>query len=150
MHSEKSSEQKTSRNFWKVPECSGGCFYRYYRHLSIKADPHAVEFLTYAVSTLVDNCITGITANRECCKSMVDHSVGIITALTPHIGYEHAAQIAKGAIRTGASVRELILEKGILDKERLDKILDPFAMTTPGISARELLDSQSYSKNFTM
>ena len=111
---------------------------------------HAVEFLTYAVNTLVDNCITGITANRERCKNMVDHSVGIITALTPHIGYEHAAQIAKEAIRTGASVRELILEKGILDKERLDKILDPFAITTPGISARELLDSQSYSKNFTM
>ena len=111
---------------------------------------HAVEFLTYAVNTLVDNCITGITANRERCKNMVDHSVGIITALTPHIGYEHAAQIAKEAIRTGASVRELILEKGILDKEHLDKILDPFAMTTPGISARELLDSQSYSKNFTM
>lgn len=109
-----------------------------------------MEFLTYAVSTLVDNRITGITANRERCKSMVDHSVGIITALTPYIGYEHAAQIAKEAIHTGASVRELILAKGILDKESLDKILDPFAMTTPGISARELLDSQSYSKNFTM
>lgn len=125
MHSEKSSEQKTSRNFWKVPEYSGGCFYRYYRHLSIKADPHAVEFLIYAVSTLVDNCITGITANRERCKSMVDHSAGIITALTPHIGYEHAAQIAKGAICTGASVRGLILEKGFWTRKALIRFWTP-------------------------
>ena len=73
---------------------------------------HEVEFLTYAVNTLTDNCIVGITANRERCQSYVDHSVGIITALTPHIGYEHAADIAKEAIRTGASVKDLILQKG--------------------------------------
>ena len=100
---------------------------------------HAVEFLTYAVNTLVDNCIVGITANRERCKSLVDNSVGIITALTPHIGYERAADIAKEAIRTGASVRDLILEKGILDEEAMEKILDPYSMTQPGISAKELL-----------
>ncbi|MBO5034625.1 MAG: aspartate ammonia-lyase [Oscillospiraceae bacterium] len=100
---------------------------------------HAVEFLTYAVNTLVDNCIVGITANRERCKSLVDNSVGIITALTPHIGYERAAVIAKEAIRTGASVRDLILEKGILDEETMEKILDPYSMTQPGISAKELL-----------
>lgn len=84
-----------------------------------------MEFLTYAVSTLVDNCITGITANRECCKSMVDHSVGIITALTPHIGYEHAAQIAKEAICTGASVRGLILEKGFWTRKALIRFWTP-------------------------
>ena len=50
-------------------------------------------------------------------------SVGIITALTPHIGYEHAADIAKEAIRTGASVKDLILQKGILTQENIDKIL---------------------------
>ena len=100
---------------------------------------HAVEFLTYAVNTLVDNCIVGITANRERCKSMVDNSVGIITALCPHIGYSAAAAIAKEAIRTGGSVRDLILEKGILDEHTLERILDPYSMTQPGISARELL-----------
>src|SRR5699024_2200426 len=67
---------------------------------------HAVEFLTYAVNTLTDNCIVGITANRERCKAMVDNSVGIITALTPHIGYQPAADIAKEAIRTGCSVKD--------------------------------------------
>lgn len=100
---------------------------------------HAVEFLTYAVKTLTDNCITGITANRDRCQSLVDNSVGVITALTPHIGYQPAADIAKEAIRTGAPVKELVLRKGILHKEELDQILDPYAMTTPGISAKELL-----------
>ena len=101
---------------------------------------HEVEFLTYAVNTLTDNCIVGITANRERCQSYVDHSVGIITALTPHIGYQHAADIAKEAIRTGASVKDLILQKGILTQENIDKILDTHAMTSPGISAKELLE----------
>lgn len=100
---------------------------------------HAVEFLTYAVNTLTDNCIVGITANRERCQHLVDESVGTITALTPHIGYEPAANIAKEAIQTGMQVKELILKKEILDQETIEKILDPYAMTSPGISAKELL-----------
>ncbi len=111
---------------------------------------HAVEFLTYAVNTLVDNCIVGITANRERCQSLVDNSVGIITALTPHLGYEPAAEIAKEAIRTGVSVKDLIVQKGILDRETLEQILDPYAMTTPGISAKELLQRKASSMNFSM
>lgn len=100
---------------------------------------HAVEFLTYAVNTLTDNCIVGITANRERCQHLVDESVGTITALTPYIGYEPAANIAKEAIQTGMQVKELILKKEILDQESIEKILDPYAMTSPGISAKELL-----------
>ncbi|WP_455909862.1 aspartate ammonia-lyase [Dysosmobacter welbionis] len=100
---------------------------------------HAVEFLTYAVNTLTDNCIIGITANRERCQSLVDNSVGIITALTPHIGYQPAADIAKEAIKTGASVKDLIVQKGILSQKDMETILDPHSMTTPGISAKELL-----------
>ena len=101
---------------------------------------HEVECLTYAVNTLTDNCIVGIIANRERCQSLVDNSVGIITALTPHIGYQSAADIAKEAIRTGASVKDLIVQKGVLNQENMEKILDPYAMTTPGISDKELLD----------
>ena len=100
-----------------------------------------MEFLTYAVHTFVDNCVVGITANRERCRDMVEGSVGMITALCPHVGYEKAAEIAKKAIETGAPVRKLILEEGLLDEEALDKILDPFSMTEPGISAKELLDT---------
>ena len=98
----------------------------------------SVETLTYAVHTLVDHCIVGITANRERCRDMVEHSVGIITALCPHVGYEKAAEMAKRAIETGAPVRRLILEEGLLDEASLDKILDPYSMTEPGISAKEL------------
>ena len=101
----------------------------------------SVETLTYAVHTFVDNCVTGITANRERCRDLVEHSVGIITALCPHVGYEKAAQLAKHAIETGASVRKFILDEGLLDQEALDKILDPYSMTEPGISGKELLDT---------
>ena len=99
----------------------------------------SVETLTYAVHTFVDNCVTGITANRERCRDMVEHSVGIIT-LCPHVGYEKAAEVAKRAIETGAPVRRLILEEGLLDEAALDKILDPYSMTEPGISGKELLE----------
>ena len=65
--------------------------------------------------------------------------MGIITALCPHVGYETAANIAKKAIATGESVRSLILKEKLLDEESLNKILDPYSMTEPGISAKELL-----------
>ncbi|MEG2420038.1 MAG: aspartate ammonia-lyase, partial [Oscillospiraceae bacterium] len=97
----------------------------------------SIETLTYAVHTFVDNCVVGISANREHCKYMVDHSVGIITALCPHVGYETAANLAKQAIESGESVRELILRSGVLDEDTLNRILDPFAMTEPGISAKD-------------
>jgi len=93
----------------------------------------SIETLGNAAATFTDNCIVGITANAERCKKMVDESIGIVTAICPHIGYEKAAAIAKEALKTDVSVRSLILEKGIMTEERLNKILDPFAMTEPGI-----------------
>ena len=99
----------------------------------------SIDTLTFAVHTFVDNCVTGITANRDRCRDMVENSVGIITALCPHVGYEKAADIAKKAIRTGAPVRSLILQEHLLDEKELDEILDPVTMTEPGISGRELL-----------
>lgn len=102
----------------------------------------SVETLTYAVHTLVDNCVAGITANRAHCKAMVDNSVGVMTALCPHLGYDASADLAKRAIETGGSVREIILQEGILDEATLNKILDPISMTEPGISAKELLEQE--------
>lgn len=99
----------------------------------------SIETLTYAVRTLVDNCIVGITANVEHCREMVENSVGIITAICPHVGYERAAVVAKEAIQTGANVRDLILRDKLLTEEQLDQILDPYSMTEPGISGKELL-----------
>lgn len=99
----------------------------------------SIEMLDNAVRTFIDNCVVGITANAEHCKDMVNHSVGIITALCPHVGYKKAAEIAKTAITTGVSVRSLILAEKLLTKEELNLILDPMHMTTPGIAAEELL-----------
>lgn len=102
----------------------------------------SIETLSYAVHTLVDNCISGITANVDKCRDEVLGSVGIITAICPHVGYEKAAILAKEAIRTGASVRDLILRDGLLTEKELDIILDPYSMTEPGISGEELLDGK--------
>lgn len=99
----------------------------------------SIETITFAVRTLVDNCVTGITANVAHCKAMVENSVGIITAVCPHIGYERAAETAKEAIDTGVSVRELLIRDQLLSGDELDIILDPFTMTEPGISGAELL-----------
>lgn len=99
----------------------------------------SIDTLAYAVHTFVDNCVSGITANETRCRYLVENSVGIITALCPHIGYQRAAEIAKKAIKTGDSVRKVILDEGVLNEEELDKILDPVSMTEPGISCKELL-----------
>lgn len=85
------------------------------------------------------HCIDGIEANVERCKEYVDKSVGIITALNPHLGYETAARIAREAITSGRSVRELCLSNQVLTEEELDLILDPYEMTHPGIAGLSLL-----------
>lgn len=99
----------------------------------------SIDTLAYAVQTFVDNCVTGIIANENRCRYLVENSVGIITAICPHVGYQKAASIAKTAMATGESVRSLILKEGLLDEKELDEILEPAHMTEPGISAKELL-----------
>ncbi len=94
----------------------------------------SLQTLAHAVATLVDHCVTGITANADRCRRMVEHSVGTITALCPTLGYETAANLAKEALRSGKDVRALILEKKLIPPDELDRILNPFAMTEPGIS----------------
>lgn len=83
-------------------------------------------------------CIEGIEANIERCRAYVDQSVGIITALNPHIGYKAATEVAKEAIKTGTSVRDIILREKILSKAALDQILDAHEMTRPGIAGEPL------------
>lgn len=100
----------------------------------------SIETIACAVRTLVDNCILGITANREHCRELVENSVGIITAICPYVGYERAAKVAKEAIAGGVPVRELVIDNGLLTKEQLDIILDPVSMTEPGISGSERLN----------
>ena len=99
----------------------------------------SIDTLGYAVETLVDNCIVGITANEERCRQLVENSVGIITAICPHVGYEKTADIAKKAINSNESVRSLILKENIMDEEELSRILDQIHMTETGISGKEVL-----------
>ena len=99
----------------------------------------SIDTMAYAVQTFVDNCVSGITANEPRCRYLVENSVGVITAICPHVGYQKAADIAKQAIKTGESVRDLILKEGLLTEDELNEIMDPVNMTEPGISGKELL-----------
>ncbi|MGN0143383.1 MAG: aspartate ammonia-lyase [Clostridium sp.] len=91
----------------------------------------SIETLKNAVTTLTDNCVSGITANKDRCRELVENSVGIVTALCPYIGYKKSASIAKKSLKTGVSVKEIILEENILSEDKLDEILNPFEMTNP-------------------
>lgn len=99
----------------------------------------SITTLDNAVQTFILNCVIGITANEERCKELLDSSVGIVTALCPHIGYAKAASLAKEALKKQVSVRSLVLEKKILTEQELDTILNAYGMTQPGISGKELL-----------
>lgn len=78
---------------------------------------HSMRYLTNAVHAFVKYLLKGVKANKEACQSWVDHSVGIVTALLPHIGYERSSMLAKEAYATGRPIREIILEHGYLTKE---------------------------------
>jgi len=91
----------------------------------------SIRMLIRAMETLRVNCIDGITANAEHCREMVLNSIGIVTALNPILGYEKSSEVAKEASETGRSVYELVLEKGYMEQDELDKALSPEAMIKP-------------------
>lgn len=99
----------------------------------------SISIMNNAFRVFKENCLDGITANEEVLKAYVEKSAGIITAVNPHLGYEVAARIAREAILTGKSVRELCLQHNVLTEEELDLILDPYEMTHPGIAGKSLL-----------
>lgn len=99
----------------------------------------SISIMNNGFRAFTDNCLKGIEANEDRLKEYVEKSVGIITAVNPHIGYEAAARVAKEAIATGQSVRELCVKNGVLSQEDLELILDPFEMTHPGIAGATLL-----------
>lgn len=89
----------------------------------------SIETLECATKTFIDNCIIGITANPERCKELLDQSVGTATALCPYIGYKKAAEIAKRALSTGETIKNIVLRDGLLTEDKLQGILNPIAMT---------------------
>ena len=88
----------------------------------------SIVALTGAVKTFTENCVSGITANAERCRELVDGSVGVITAICPKLGYAESADIAKTAIKTGESVRNVLKDKDILSDDEIDRLLDPTTM----------------------
>ena len=97
----------------------------------------SMNMLRRACLTLADKCVSGITANRERCRELVENSIGLVTALNPHIGYEKSAEIAKEAMATGRSVYDIVLEREYLSREELEDILKPENMVSPRYVCRK-------------
>ncbi|MNT21905.1 Aspartate ammonia-lyase [compost metagenome] len=91
----------------------------------------SIRLLQRAMDMLREHCIVGISANVEHCQAMVEHSIGLVTALNPYIGYENATRIAKLALDSGRGVLELVREEQLLDDEMLADILRPENMIAP-------------------
>ena len=102
----------------------------------------SIGIMNNAFRVFTDYCLLAIEANEKRIKEYVEKSVGVITAVNPHIGYEVAARIAREAILTGKSVRDLCLQYDVLTEEELDLILNPYEMTNPGIAGSSLFDRE--------
>lgn len=84
-----------------------------------------------AIRTLTENCVKGIVSNKQHCEQLLDESVGTVTALCPYLGYKKSAELAKEALKRNVKIKDLVIEKGLLSKETLDRVLDPYTMTEP-------------------
>ncbi len=89
----------------------------------------SIEILARAVKNFAEKCIAGIEADDKRIEVMIEQSIALATALSPHIGYDEAALIAKEAYRTGRTVREIALKRGVLSPDELEEVLDPQRMT---------------------
>jgi aspartate ammonia-lyase len=97
---------------------------------------HASRILARAMRALRLRTIDGLTADAARCRELLDRSTALATALSPYIGYAATAEIAKASVASGRPIRELVLERGLLDAATLDEILSADAMTKPGIAGR--------------
>jgi len=102
--------------------------------LIAKALHDAITVLGNGAATFSENCIEGLTANHEQCEAFVQRSLMLVTALNPHIGYDNAAKVAKKAFAEDKTLREVVLEMGLMDEAALEKALDPMDMVSPRIS----------------
>jgi aspartate ammonia-lyase len=93
-----------------------------------------LTLLTSGCRQFARECVAGIEADIERCARLLEESSAMATPLAPYIGYALAADIAKEAVTTGRTIRELVLEKGIFEREELDQILDPHELTKPGVA----------------
>lgn len=96
----------------------------------------SLELMTNAVKIFEDKCIKGIIINEENCTKNLEKSTSIITALVHHIGYEKASLIAHKSIAENKTIKEILISENILSKEAVDKILNPYEITKPGIPGK--------------
>jgi aspartate ammonia-lyase len=95
---------------------------------------HASAILRQAMNTLRIRSVDGIEADAERCRELLERGTAVATALSPYIGYAATAEVAKESVRTGKPIRQIVLERGLLDAKQLDAILSVEAMTQPGIA----------------
>jgi aspartate ammonia-lyase len=98
---------------------------------------HSSTILRNAMIALRTRTVDGIEADVQRCRELLERSTAVATALSPYIGYAKTAEIAKAAVATGRSIRDLVLEHGLMKAEELDRILSPDAMTRPGIAGKK-------------
>jgi aspartate ammonia-lyase len=98
---------------------------------------HASTILRAAMDVFRERCVDGIVADADRCRELLERSTAAATALSPYIGYAATAEIAKESVKTGRPIRELVLERGLLDAQRLDEILSVESMTRGGIVGGE-------------
>ena len=91
----------------------------------------SLQHLTAGCRTLAERCVRGIRANRERAARLLDESTAVVTALTPFLGYAQSTAIAQEALATGEKVYDLVLAKGLIDKDQLEKLLKPEMLTRP-------------------
>jgi aspartate ammonia-lyase len=95
---------------------------------------HESTILRNAMTSLRTRSIDGIEADEARARELMDRSTAVATALSPYIGYAKTAEIAKEAVKSGRSIRELVLERALMDRAQLDRVLSAEAMTQPGIA----------------
>ena len=93
--------------------------------------------LTNVMPVFKAYCVDGIEANADHCRELMEKSVGMATALNPYIGYKASAKLIKDAKAHGKTLKQEAYDENILPHDQLDEILDPMAMTTPGIAGRK-------------
>jgi len=98
---------------------------------------HASSILQRAMTVFTDRCIIDMRADEARCRELLDRSTALATALSPYIGYAQTADIAKTAVKTGRSVRDLVRERNLVPAAQLDTILSAEQMTTPGIPGQQ-------------
>jgi aspartate ammonia-lyase len=92
----------------------------------------SITHLRSACLVLAERCVAGITANGDLTRAYVEHSIGLVTALNPAIGYSAATGIAQEALATGRGVAELVLERNLVPAETLAELLRPENLARPG------------------